>query len=205
MTQLENLANELIYEIFEYLDYYHVYKGFFDLNYRLHSLLMQLSLPLKINLFPMSQTTFNRYNQDIILPNTRRIHTLRIPNHFMFDQDTLALSHKTFLQTLILENIEPQYLNNHLDQLTLFLQLLTKVEDFVKSPSQYSPKSFALNIAQRKKLHQIYKCYRHPDYPNSGWGWQWDESSKFEAYCFICVPILLFIIPIILIILRELS
>ncbi|UJR12587.1 hypothetical protein I4U23_016763 [Adineta vaga] len=123
ITQFKDLANELIYEIFEYLDYYYVYKGFFNLNIRLHSLLMQSTLPLKINLFTMSQTTFHRYNQDIILPNTHRIHTLRIPNHFMFDHDTLALSQKIFLQTLVLENIESYYLDDLLDQFTLLLQL----------------------------------------------------------------------------------
>ncbi|UJR13138.1 hypothetical protein I4U23_000162 [Adineta vaga] len=123
ITQFEHLANELIYEIFEYLDYYYVYKGFFDLNYRFRSLLMQTTLPLKINLFPMSQTSFNRYNHDIIIPNTQRIHTLRIENYFMFDQDILALSHKTFLRSLFLENIESKYLNNLFDQLTSLLQL----------------------------------------------------------------------------------
>ncbi|CAF1428049.1 unnamed protein product [Adineta ricciae] len=120
---LENLANETIYEIFEYLDYYHIYQSFYNLNTRFRSLLTKSTLPLKINLFLMSQTTFNRYNQDIIIPNNHRIETLRIENHIIFDEYTLGLSNKIFLRTLIIENIESTCLKNLLDQLNMMLHL----------------------------------------------------------------------------------
>ncbi|CAF1664258.1 unnamed protein product [Adineta ricciae] len=132
ISQFEDLSNEVIYEVFEYLDYYHVYQGFFNLNYRFHSLQMESILPIKINLFPMSQSTFNRYNHDIIIPNTHRIDTLRISSYFMFDNRIIALSEKTFLRTLIIENIESKYLKNLLHQLTSLLNLTSLTISTIK-------------------------------------------------------------------------
>ncbi|UJR24578.1 hypothetical protein I4U23_005953 [Adineta vaga] len=118
LRKFEDLANEVFYEIFEYLEYYHIYQSFFNLNLRFHSLLIQSTVPIKIVIFHMSKSAFNRFNQDIIQPTTHRIQTLRIINCFMYDECTLALSQKTSLQTLILENIEPKCLKNLLLQLT---------------------------------------------------------------------------------------
>ncbi|UJR24236.1 hypothetical protein I4U23_027203 [Adineta vaga] len=81
------------------------------------------------------------------MPNTHRIHTLRIANHFIFDDQTLALSQKTFLQKLILEKIETEYLKNVLDQLTSLLHLssltITTIEAVDKKISIYQ-KIFSL-------------------------------------------------------------
>ena len=40
ITNLENLSNELIYEIFEFLNYHHVFQAFYDINQRFQDLLL---------------------------------------------------------------------------------------------------------------------------------------------------------------------
>ncbi|CAF4907485.1 unnamed protein product, partial [Rotaria sp. Silwood2] len=45
---LENLSNELFYEIFDYLDSCDLYKAFSNLNIRFLNLIFRSSFPLKI-------------------------------------------------------------------------------------------------------------------------------------------------------------
>ncbi|CAF0851392.1 unnamed protein product [Adineta steineri] len=49
-TYLENLSNELLYEIFEYLDAYDIHKSFSNLNFRLQNLIISSSILLRIKL-----------------------------------------------------------------------------------------------------------------------------------------------------------
>ncbi|CAF4493784.1 unnamed protein product [Rotaria sp. Silwood2] len=62
---LEHLANEMIYEIFEYLDYYDVYNGFCYLNKRFQYLVLYSIIPNKhrINVLSLS----NPFAVDIVL------------------------------------------------------------------------------------------------------------------------------------------
>ncbi|CAF1027794.1 unnamed protein product [Adineta steineri] len=83
VTQIEDLANELIYEIFEYLNSYNIYQSFFHLNHRFRSLLVESFLPLKIHIPLISSSSFDSYNQDMIMPNKQRIHSIKILNTFM--------------------------------------------------------------------------------------------------------------------------
>ncbi|CAF1373387.1 unnamed protein product [Adineta steineri] len=116
-TQFENLANELIYDIFDYLDFYHIYLSFFNLNFRFRSLLIDSTLPLNINLFLMSKTTFNQYNEDIIKPNQQRIDIFRVTNYYMFDKNTFLFSQMISLQTLILETVRSVQMKDIIQQL----------------------------------------------------------------------------------------
>ena len=69
----------------------------------------------------MSKSAFKRYNTDIIIPNTHRINSLRLSNPFIYDlvfSPIHKISKFTRLETLILNNIESNYLENLLHQLT---------------------------------------------------------------------------------------
>ncbi|CAF1097869.1 unnamed protein product [Adineta ricciae] len=123
ITRFEDFANEILYEIFDYLDSYHAYKGFSSLNYRFQSFLIKSTLPLRINIPLMSSSTFHRYNNHIIQRNLQRTHSIHISNHFMYDIQTLPLVQMTFLQRLVVENIESKCLENLLNQLTLLSHL----------------------------------------------------------------------------------
>jgi hypothetical protein len=59
--------------MFEYLDFYDVYNGFFHLNKRFQHLLLHSTLPIKMNTPTVSKSNFERYYEDIIIPNKHRI------------------------------------------------------------------------------------------------------------------------------------
>ncbi|CAF0993178.1 unnamed protein product [Adineta steineri] len=80
LSCFEDLSNELIYEIFELLDFHHVYKAFYSLNARFYNLIFNSTIPIEVNLSSISKSTFQRYNKDIILPNKHRIHSLHLSN-----------------------------------------------------------------------------------------------------------------------------
>lgn len=80
ITRLENLSNEILYEIFEYLDICFVYNMFSNLNIRFEYLLKYSSLPMKVNLSWISKSTFEHYCKYILAPNLTRIISLNISN-----------------------------------------------------------------------------------------------------------------------------
>jgi hypothetical protein len=80
ITQLEHLSNEILYEIFEYLDICFIYNIFSNLNIRFEYLLKYSSIPIKLNLSWTSKLTFKHYYEHIIVPNLSRIISLHIPN-----------------------------------------------------------------------------------------------------------------------------
>ncbi len=51
ITSIENLSNELFYEIFEYLDGLDIYIAFSNLNYRFQQLVTSSSIRFKINIY----------------------------------------------------------------------------------------------------------------------------------------------------------
>ncbi len=71
-TSLENLSNELFYEIFEYLDGYCIFSVFFKLNNRFKTLLNDPSLLLKVKLSPFITSSMKFY-RDFLLPNRDRL------------------------------------------------------------------------------------------------------------------------------------
>lgn len=123
---LEDLPNEVIYDIFDYLNYFHVYETFSTLNIRFRHLLSHSRLPIKIDLSSLSESAWKRYNADIFENNLERISSFRIIDLYMYD---LAFSsiHKLLpfnrLKCLILNNIESNCLENFLSQLSSLTSL----------------------------------------------------------------------------------
>ncbi|CAF4795903.1 unnamed protein product, partial [Rotaria sp. Silwood2] len=134
-----DLANEIFYEIFEYLDMHHVHKGFFDLNKRFKNLLNNSNLLTKINISTISKSNFEYYYRSILIPNRERISLLRLSNPFttdiVFSPANIILKFIS-LETLILDNIHVKYLNEIFDyllDLPKFHSLTLSLADYIGS------------------------------------------------------------------------
>ncbi|CAF1461121.1 unnamed protein product [Rotaria magnacalcarata] len=83
ITRFEHLSNELLYEIFDYLDPYEIYEAFSKLNIRLHNLVIFSSLPLNINLSSKSISTLEHRCRHVIIPNKHRILSLHLNGYLI--------------------------------------------------------------------------------------------------------------------------
>ena len=150
---LEHLPNEIIYEIFTYLEITHTYDAFFDLNTRFKNLLLHSNLPIQVNISTMSKSTFERYHKNIIIPNRHQINYLRLSNPFTVDlvfSPPRVISKFSRLQTLVLDQIKPKYLENifiHLSFLSELQSLSIHLIDRVKNGTL-----FYLQIFRLRKL-----------------------------------------------------
>ncbi|UJR08751.1 hypothetical protein I4U23_013008 [Adineta vaga] len=66
-------------------------------------------------------------------------------------------------------------------------QIKTKIdgEDSLRSYYTYFTKSGALEATEKKKINQIYTCYKYGMHPfDSSWYWYWRKPSKLLA-CFL--------------------
>ncbi len=104
-TCLEDLSNELFYEIFDYLDGCHIHQSFSNLNSRFQHLLTHSYLPLKINFSSKSNSTVEHRCRHVIIPNKHRIISLHLHEHSLirsfFDHCTIDSSF-TRLQSVVL-------------------------------------------------------------------------------------------------------
>ncbi|CAF5196053.1 unnamed protein product, partial [Rotaria magnacalcarata] len=139
--QVENLANEILYEIFEYLDMYHIYKGFFNLNKRFQNLIINSNFLHKINISKISKHDFKGYYKNILLPNRRRIRLLRLSNscitEIIFSAPRITLQFVR-LESLIPNNIQMKYWNkifNYLIHLSELYSLAISIGDYIQSLS----------------------------------------------------------------------
>ncbi|CAF0833251.1 unnamed protein product [Adineta steineri] len=144
-TCFEDLSNELIYEIFDLLDFHHVYQAFDSLNARFYNLITNTTLPIEVNLSSISKSTFQRYNKDIILPNKHRIHSLHLSNPCLYDDISSPihiLSQFLHLKTLSLNNIESKHLEYLLPTLVSLPRLsslsITSIDIIVNRTAIYS-------------------------------------------------------------------
>ncbi|CAF1334247.1 unnamed protein product [Adineta ricciae] len=85
MTYFEDLSTEIIFEIFEYLDFCHTFKTFSGLNYRFYRLFHDPLFPIKIELSSMSKLTFQHYYTNNVIPHQQKIKSLQVSSAFMVD------------------------------------------------------------------------------------------------------------------------
>ncbi|CAF1584378.1 unnamed protein product [Rotaria sp. Silwood1] len=151
LTTLENLSNELIYEIFEFLNNHHAFQAFYDLNQRFQDLFLKSNLPIKINISSISKSKFQHYLTHIIKPYAYRIELFRLSNPFI-DLNLLLLpimKNLTQLTTLILNNIESNYIEqiiNHLSSLPVLSSLIIISINTIKNHKNIYYKVFRLPI-----------------------------------------------------------
>ncbi|CAF3832632.1 unnamed protein product [Rotaria sordida] len=109
---LEDLANEIHYEIFEYLDSYDIYKGFYKINKRFQNLAINSNVLTRMNISTISKSNFEDYYQNILIANPNRIKFLRLSNPFTTDiifPSSRTILNFTRLQILILDNVQIEH------------------------------------------------------------------------------------------------
>ncbi|CAF3430514.1 unnamed protein product, partial [Rotaria sp. Silwood2] len=73
----EDFPNEIIFEIFQYLNIYYIYKAFYNINKKFQHLLFNSNIPLKVDAkITISKFNFQHFYNDMIIPNTNRITVL---------------------------------------------------------------------------------------------------------------------------------
>ncbi|CAF1347726.1 unnamed protein product [Adineta ricciae] len=125
-TRFDDLSNEIICEVFEYLDAYDVYTSFLNLNIRFQNLVLHSNFPLRIDMFLVSNRSFHRYYTRFLLRRLHRIHSLCLLNSFPMALIILLLQNTskfTRLRYLLLDQIELVYLENLLLALTTISSL----------------------------------------------------------------------------------
>jgi hypothetical protein len=155
----EDLSNELIYEMFDFLDDYHIYKAFFDLNKRFENLLIHSILPIKINILSLSKSNFQDYYSDIIELNKHRITSLHLSDLFIIDiilSPPCNISKFIRLETLILDHIEAKHLENVLKYAfslpNLFSLIINPIDSIFKNLSQIYHQIFRLPVLKYCKI-----------------------------------------------------
>ncbi|CAF3610962.1 unnamed protein product [Rotaria socialis] len=122
IIHFEDLSNEIIYEIFGFLDFRHTYDAFSNLNKRFQNFLTNLTLPINIDMSSMSKSDFQKYYKQIIIPHTHRIKSIHLSNPFSIDvflTHNCIISKLIRLKTLILYDIQS------IDFQNLFIYLIS--------------------------------------------------------------------------------
>lgn len=145
ISSLEDLSNELIYEIFDYLDTFELFNIFSNLNQRFRNLLFHSNLPLKCYSSSSFQQSFENICLEIIKTNKHRILSFHLSNRTEFIQFfTLYTIDSSFnrLQSLTLHAIK-------FDETLLLLPTITIL-----------PQLFSLKISLDDTVNDAQKIYR---------------------------------------------
>ncbi|CAF1483173.1 unnamed protein product, partial [Adineta steineri] len=144
ITTFEDLPNELLYEIFDYLIDYHAFQAFCYLNNRFQNLFLHSNFPIKINIREISKSEFEYYLTHIIKPCPKRIKLFRVSNPCI-DPCLLLfplMKHLTQLTTLVLNKIEANYIEpivDHLSSLPVLSSLtIISINNLIKKNNIYS-------------------------------------------------------------------
>ena len=155
---MEDLSNELLYEIFDYGDFCHMYDIFVNLNSRFRSLLTQRSVLLNIN-FPLkSKSVYERQCEEIIEPNITQIGWLKITKYFL---DFFPIDRFSSLKTLIAQHIPP-------DRIIALLQQLKSLPNFYNLSLESSDYFQDLNIIYLSLFQLTQLKYCQFKYPHGG-------------------------------------
>ncbi|CAF3773086.1 unnamed protein product [Rotaria sordida] len=131
INSIENLSDELFYEIFDYLNGCEIYNAFSNLNYRFQRLTNSSSLLLKLNYSHSKEIFMNNYQQVLHL-NKDQIFSI----HLWLSQNTNQIisslnidSSFIHLESLVFYSIEPDVLISILPKLTCLPRLFSLIID----------------------------------------------------------------------------
>lgn len=158
-TGFEDLSNEIIYEVFEFLHVDEIHQAFSKLNQRFDNLLMYSSFPIHIQRSSMAKSNYLQLYKNIIRPYRHRITSLRLPNIFTIDLVFPSARHiKEFarLEALIIENIEltcfEDFLLVHLTSVLTLRSLTVVVNDPISDKNTFYRAIFRLPALKYCKL-----------------------------------------------------
>ncbi|CAF3831795.1 unnamed protein product [Rotaria sp. Silwood1] len=144
-TSIENLSNELFYEIFDYLDGSDIYQTFSNLNHRFQHLLNSSFFPLKITINSSSYKTYTNTYKQLLFNNKHRIISLHLilplQNNEFFLSYSIDSSFNR-LESLVLFKIPP----------SILLLLLTNLTCL--------PRLFSLTIDTQRTFDDLTEVYR---------------------------------------------
>ncbi|CAF3749527.1 unnamed protein product [Rotaria sordida] len=109
ITCIENLPNEIFYEIFIYLEGCKLYEAFTNLNIRFQRLLTSSYLSLNIQISSSLESILEHRFKHIIIPNKHKIVSISLINYCGNDQMfTLFTIDSSFtqLESLVLKNVD---------------------------------------------------------------------------------------------------
>ncbi|CAF4156678.1 unnamed protein product, partial [Rotaria sordida] len=164
----EDMSNEIFYEIFEYLGNYHVFEAFFKVNTRFQTLLLDLTIPIKLEIPTICTANLKRYYKNKIIPNKHRINVLHLPDPFIVDMLATPphlLSTYSGLEILVLDNIGVKSFNeilNNLYMLSNLHTLIIKPGDCGKSLNIFLLKIFNILKLKHLKSEYKFKFYQSP-------------------------------------------
>ncbi|CAF1223035.1 unnamed protein product [Adineta steineri] len=111
-THFEDLSNELLLDIFDFLDGYHIFEALSDLNNRIQHLITSSCFFLKLNIPFMSKSNFNRRLVNIISPYINQMISLQLSETFFIKNFFTSFPIDTSfnrLESLILKNLNVNY------------------------------------------------------------------------------------------------
>lgn len=108
ITRIETLSNEILYEIFDYLDGSDIFYAFLSLNTRFNRLINHSSVPMKISRSGSFDDMTNTHYQQLIVTNRHRIISLYLQDKLHLSYFSLLLTNDELfnrLESLVLEKI----------------------------------------------------------------------------------------------------
>lgn len=147
----ESFPNEIIYEIFEYLDAFHIYQSFWNLNTRFQELLMLSNFPIKFNTTNIPKSLFQDYFEQFIKSNRHRVLTMNLSNSFITEllvKSSKGIKRFTNLEKLLVDNINPTYVEDIIAKLSSLPKLSSLILKLNNENSQ-SNISFARKLPLR--------------------------------------------------------
>ncbi len=156
ISSIENLSNELFYEIFEYLDGIDIYQAFSNLNYRFQQLLTSSSILFKIDLDHITSKEIFMVNYKQIKHQIYSIYfQLPVSINQLLTSFTIDSSF-THLQSLVIEDIQPDKLISFLINLNSLPQLFSlniKIIHIIEDLNNIYRLIFALPTLKYNKLY----------------------------------------------------